>query len=201
MKMVVVGGHARNIGKTSVMVGLIRGLPALDWTAVKITQYGHGICSHDGEPCECAPTEHPFVVIQEQDAGGRGDTCRFLAAGARRAFWLRARQDQLGEALPALEQALGTDEHIIIESNSILGFVRPTVYLAVLDSSVRDFKASALRYLDLADALVPVGSGFRRSAWPGLNPELMADKPVFPVKSRTYASLGLCRFVGNKLGL
>src|SRR6266568_4565110 len=40
MKVVVVGGHSRNIGKTSVMVSLIRGLESLAWTAVKITQYG-----------------------------------------------------------------------------------------------------------------------------------------------------------------
>src|SRR5579859_5287808 len=97
MKTVVVGGHSRNIGKTSVMAGLIHDIKSLDWTAVKITQYGHGICSQDGEPCGCTPTEHAFMLTEERNAGGRADTCRFLAAGARRSLWLRARQGQLAE--------------------------------------------------------------------------------------------------------
>ena len=46
--LVVVGGHSRNIGKTSVVAGLIRKLRDRKWTAVKITQYGHGVCSHHG---------------------------------------------------------------------------------------------------------------------------------------------------------
>ena len=33
MAIVVVGGHTRNIGKTSVMAGLIRALPEMRWTA------------------------------------------------------------------------------------------------------------------------------------------------------------------------
>ena len=201
MKTVVVGGHTRNIGKTSVMAALIQGLQCLDWTAVKITQYGHGICSRDGEPCGCAPTEHPFALSEEREARGHWDTCRYLVAGARRALWLRVRQGQLGEAFPALCEALGADNHVVIESNSILGLLRPAVYLFVLDSSARDFKASAVRYLALADALVPIESRIDAAAWPGLDSGLFSDKPVFSVTSTRYASGDLCRFVWKKLGL
>ena len=201
MKTVVVGGHTRNIGKTSVMAGLIHRLQRLEWTAVKISQYGHGVCSRDGEPCGCAPSQHPFVLSEEQDACGRADTCRYLAAGARRALWLRVRQGQLAEAFPALCEALDEDHYVMMESNSILDLLRPAVYLAVLDSSARDFKASALRYLALADALVPVESRCDAAAWPGFDPRLLSDKPLFPVAARKYASPELCRFVCKKLGL
>jgi hypothetical protein len=200
MKTVVVGGHTRNIGKTSVMAGLIRGLQ-LEWTAVKITQYGHGVCSRDAEPCGCAPKQHPFVLSEEQDASGRGDTCRYLVAGARRALWLRVRQGQLAEALPTLWETLSGADYVLLESNSILAFLRPAAYLAVLDSSASDFKASAQRYLAAADALVPVESRFDPAAWPGLDPGLLNDKPVFPVVPPQYMSSDLCRFVRNKLDL
>jgi len=183
------------------MAALIHGLRCLDWTAVKITQYGHGLCSRDGEPCGCEPTEHPFVLSEEQDARGRWDTCRYLAAGAQRALWLRVRQGQLAEAFPALRAALGADDHVVIESNSILGFLRPAVYLVVLDGSARDFKASALRYLALADALVSVESRIDAAAWPGLDSRLVSNKPVFPVTSTRYTSADLSRFVWKKLGL
>ncbi len=201
MKTVVIGGHTRNIGKTSVMAGLIRGLASLGWTAVKITQYGHGVCSLDGEPCECAPKEHAYVLREERNPQGKGDTCRFLAAGARRALWLRVRQGQLAEALPELWQALGRDEHVVIESNSILEFLRPALYLVVLDPAKRDsdFKSSARRFLALADAFIPVGSHLETRAWAEINPQAFGGRPVFPVSSRTYASPELLAFVREKL--
>src|SRR5579859_1634103 len=199
MKTVVVGGHSRNIGKTSVMAGLIREMKKLDWTAVKITQYGHGICSHDGEPCGCAPTEHAFMLTEERNTDGRADTCRFLAAGARRSLWLRARQGQLAEALPSLERALNDDHWVIIESNSILNFVKPSLYLVVLDHLQTDFKPSALEFLDRADALVPIESRMDSGAWPALNPLVFEGKPRFPVAARDYFSSDLCRFVRQRI--
>lgn len=199
MKTVVVGGHSRNIGKTSVMAGLIRGMKSLDWTAVKITQYGHGICSHDGEPCGCAPTEHAFMLTEEQNAGGHADTSRFLAAGARRSHWLRARQGQLAEALPSLARALANDDCVMIESNSILKFLKPSLYLVVLDHLQTDFKRSALEFLDRADALVPIESRMDSSEWPALDPRVFEGKPRFPVAERDYFSPDLCQFVRERL--
>jgi hypothetical protein len=201
MKTVVVGGHTRNIGKTSVMAALIHDLQCLDWTAVKITQYGHGICSRDGEPCGCAPTEHPFVLSEEGDPRGRWDTCRYLAAGARRALWLRVREGQLADAFPLLCEVLAADDYVAIESNSIVALLQPKVYLVVLDSSAHDFKASALRHLALADALVPIESRFDAAAWPGLDSRVLNNKPVFCATPSAYASTDLCRFVWKKLGL
>ena len=59
---IVIGGQTRNIGKTSVVAGLIAALRERQWTAVKITQYGHGICSADGVPCDCATADHSWVI-------------------------------------------------------------------------------------------------------------------------------------------
>lgn len=201
MKTVVVGGNSRNIGKTSVMAGLIRDMKALNWTTVKITQYGHGICSHDGEPCGCAPTEHAYVLTEERNKVGRSDTCRFLSAGARRAFWLRVRQGQLAEAFPLLERAWGDDDYVMIESNSVLSLMPPTLYLVVLDSSQADFKPSALKFLDRADALVPVGTclGNFSSKWPLLDSGIFENKPSFPLAAGFGPSSELCQFVRHKL--
>jgi len=200
MKLIVVGGHTRNIGKTSVMAGLIRDLKSFAWTAVKITKYGHGICSRDGEPRECAPTEHDFVLAEEADPRGRADTCRFLGAGARRSLWLRVREGQLAAALPTLSQTLSDDEHVIIESNSILGFLKPAAYLVVLDRARRDFKTSARQFLGRADALVPVGAGPDVRTWPDLDSGILRRKRVFPVSPPSYANPELCLFVQQRLG-
>ncbi len=197
----VVGGHSRNIGKTSVMAQLIRRVHPPDWTAVKITQYGHGICSLDGESCSCDPGEHGFVLTEEHERIGRGDTRRFLQSGARRSFWLRVRLGQLPRAFPALLRALRGEPWVMIESNSVLGHLDPALYLFVLDASQSDFKASARKYLERADALVTLGSGGSGDAWPGIDPAILTSKPTFPLSRPDELSDELIDFVRQKLGL
>ncbi|MGH9813757.1 MAG: hypothetical protein ACRD4T_11540, partial [Candidatus Acidiferrales bacterium] len=120
MALLVIGGHTRNIGKTQLVVEIIRAFPEAAWTAVKITQFGHGVCSLNGESCHCALDEHTFAVEEERDAGGQSDTSRFLAAGARWSIWARTKQGRLAEALPALREQLAGAQNVILESNSVL---------------------------------------------------------------------------------
>src|ERR1051326_7465263 len=104
MAIVVIGGHSRSVGKTSVVAGLIAALPELNWTALKITQFGHGICSADGKPCDCDTGDDHFrAVSDERELDGHSDTSRFLVAGAKRSLWVRTRQGRLGEAMPDIE--------------------------------------------------------------------------------------------------
>ena len=142
MSLIVIGGHSRSVGKTSVVAGLISALPEYDWTAVKITQYGHGVCSANGEPCDCATGDHSWAISEEKDRNGDSDTSRFLAAGADRVYWVRTEQGRLAEAMPTLRERIKNAQNVILESNSVLKFLRPDLYLTVLDPSTADFKNS-----------------------------------------------------------
>jgi hypothetical protein len=199
MSLVVVGGHTRNIGKTSVVAGLITALPEYNWTAMKITQHGHGICSAAGEPCDCAVEyDHPYAISEETAATGT-DSGRFLAAGARRAFWLRTAVGQLGAAAGVIRQIVEESENTIVESNSILQFWRPDLYLVVVDFGASDFKESALRNLDRADCLIPVSGAEAR--WTGVSRRLWESKPRFPAAPPRYVSGELAEFVTRRLML
>ena len=77
MKVVVVGGQCRNIGKTSVVERLIRDLKSLAWTAAKITQDRHDTFSSSPGPRKGGQARS-FVLTEEHDPHGRGDTCRFV---------------------------------------------------------------------------------------------------------------------------
>ena len=90
--LVVVGGHSRNIGKTSVVAGLIRRLRDRKWTAVKITQYGHGVCSNEGKSCGCASRGRASVRPQRR--------VRAQHAPIPAAFWPPARSGRSGCARP-----------------------------------------------------------------------------------------------------
>src|SRR5437764_13219653 len=120
MALVVVGGHSRNVGKTSVVAGLISALPEFHWTALKITQYGHGICSADGTACHCATADHSWAVSEETDRSGESDTSRFLVAGAQRVLWVRTQQGRLAEAMPIVRSKIAGAKNVIMESNSVV---------------------------------------------------------------------------------
>jgi hypothetical protein len=202
MPTIVIGGHTRNIGKTSVVAGLIAALPHLNWTAIKITQFGHNVCSANGEPCDCQTADHTLAISEERNPATGTDTSRFLAAGAARVLWVRTRQGQLAEAMPRVRKLLAESENTILESNSVLRFLQPDLSLAVLDPAIADFKPSALRYLDRTDALIlPAGTTLESlaRAWPDISPRLLANKPLFHTAPPIYTTPDLIHFVSTRL--
>ena len=200
MAIVVIGGHSRSVGKTSVVAGLISALPEYDWTAVKITQYGHGVCSADGAPCDCATADHTWAISEEKDRGGESDTSRFLVAGAMRALWVRTEQGRLAEAMPALRRRLDGSRNVILESNSVLKFLRPDLYLTVLDPSTEDFKNSAREFLDRAGAVIlHDGSTTGGSAWQGVSLKPVAERPVFRIAPPPYVTPEIVAFVRSRI--
>lgn len=204
MAVVVVGGHSRNVGKTSVVAGLIEALPEYNWTALKITQYGHGVCSLDGDSCHCATEDHTWAISEEKNRSGKSDTSRFLAAGAARAWWVRTEQGRLAEALPTIRRRLSESKNAILESNSILKFVRPDVYLTVLDPATPDFKRSAQEFLDLADAVILHASqedANGRPTWQGISLKPVAGRPIFQIQPPGYVTDEIVEFLRNRLSM
>ena len=186
-RVIVVGGHTRSIGKTQLVCDIISAFPKANWTAGKITQYGHGVCAQNGNDCDCAPDEHICAIEWEQQSQSGTDSSRFLAAGAKRSFWLRTKQGFLAEGLPLMRDALSqvfaeTEEQsssLILESNSLLQFLKPSLYFAVIDPAREDFKDSARVALDRADALVLRGAIDTPAApsWIKLPANLLRTKP------------------------
>ncbi|MGC1300267.1 MAG: hypothetical protein WA869_35010 [Alloacidobacterium sp.] len=201
MATVVIGGHSRNIGKTSVVAGLIARLPQYRWTAFKITQYGHGFCTANGEPCDCQTEDHTLAVSEERSRSSGTDTARFLASGAERSIWVRTRTGMLAEAMPRIRKELAGAENAIIESNSILQFLRPDLYLTVLDAGTADFKDSARLFLDRADAVLIRGTGVGLTPqWGGVSLKLIEGRPQFVVEPPDYMTEDVLRFVEEHLG-
>jgi hypothetical protein len=203
MAIVVVGGQTRNIGKTSVVAALISALPDQQWTAFKVTQFGHGICSANGEPCDCETDSHTIAVTEERERASGTDTSRFLDAGAVRSFWVRTRQGHLAEAMPRMRKELASSANAIIESNSIVRFLKPDLYLTVLDPAVADFKPSAQFFLDRADAVIWSGRdsavALKQAAWSSALLQLVKNKPQFCVQGPLFTCENLTQFVAERI--
>jgi hypothetical protein len=212
-RVIVVGGHTRSIGKTQLVCDLIQALPEANWVAGKITQYGHGVCAQNRENCDCAPEEHVCAISWESRNDSGTDSARFLAAGALRSFWLRTKQGFLAEGLPllrgALQQAESTSSspfrNLILESNTLLQFVKPALYLMVLDPNKQDFKDSARQQMDRASVFVlrhsvgtPDGSSTKWFA--GLS-GLIRTRPHFLQPEGSPVPADLSRLVASALSL
>jgi hypothetical protein len=180
------------------MAGLISALREFGWTAVKITQYGHGICSANGEACDCATADHSWAISEERERSGESDTSRFLIAGAVRALWVRTEQGRLAEAMPALRQSLENARNVIVESNSVLKFLRPDLYLTVLDPATADFKNSAREFLDRANAVIlhEVPGAPR---WNAVSLKPVAERPVYRIHPPPYITSEIIEFVRTSL--
>jgi hypothetical protein len=187
-RVIVIGGHTRSIGKTQLVCDIVSAFPKANWIAGKITQYGHGVCAQNGNNCDCAPDEHICAIEWEAHPQSGTDSARFLAAGAKRSFWLRTKQGFLAEGLPLMREALKEtleetsrdSAPLILESNSLLQFMKPSLYFAVIDPAREDFKDSARVALDRADALVLRGSMDDPAAapsWIKLPANLLRTKP------------------------
>ena len=101
--------------------------------------------------------------------------------------------------MPRLRKVLAEAENAIVESNSILRFLRPTVFVTVVDASQADFKESAKRYLDRADACVVTGGDLTTALWDGVSPRLLAKARQFFGGPEDYCRPELVDFVRQRL--
>jgi hypothetical protein len=114
---------------------------------------------------------------------------------------VRTEQGRLAEAIPTIRRRLAESENVILESNSILKFVRPDLYLTVLDPATADFKRSAQEFLDQADAVVlhaPKNDG-GNAAWTGISLKPVAGRPIFEIHPPEYVTREIVEFVRRRV--
>jgi hypothetical protein len=189
MTTVVIGGHARKVGKTSVAVGLIRAFRQYPWTAVKISSHWHG-APRSGEAC---------VIHEEKSGGDHSDSARYLSAGAARSYWIYVRDAQLASALPEILPVLQSSPFVIIESNSILRYIQPDLSIMVLRCDVDDFKDSARETLHHAHAAITIACESASPAWRDFVRENLTEIPLFAAPDPQILPDGLLAFVRSRL--
>jgi hypothetical protein len=121
--IVAVGGHSRNVGKTSVAAGLIYAFRKYPWTAIKISSHRHASLSSLKKDNE----ENFFDIYEESNREGSSDTSRFLAAGASRSLWMRI-EDDGSDTTQQLLPILQSCPFVLLESNQIVRLIHPDIF-------------------------------------------------------------------------
>ena len=178
--IVFVGGHGRKIGKSSVVAGLIRALPEAGWTAVKVSRHRHA--------------DMTGTDIIEQRVADATDSGRYLAAGAARSYWAAAEGDALARLAGKLRRIIASAPNAIVESNSLAAWIKPDLFLFVVDPEAGVWKASARESLQSADAFIVVDRG-----QPQVYVALPENRPRFHVRPPEFISEELVAFVRARL--
>jgi molybdopterin-guanine dinucleotide biosynthesis protein A len=162
--MLMVGSLGRGLGKTELSCSLIKKFdPKCDIIGIKVTtiEDPDGSCPH-GQGCgACSSLDADYDITEETDSESDKDTCRMLAAGAERVFWLRALKTHLEDGMSALLDTIGKDAICICESNSLRHLVEPGLFVMVKNHETKELKPSAVEVERHADLSVYFdGTGF-----------------------------------------
>jgi len=157
-QMLMIGSAGSNVGKTQLACALIeRFSKDTPIVGIKVTaiEKQDEKCPRGGEGCGvCASMEGNFSIVEEFDSTSNKDTCRLLAAGARRVLWLRVLKEHIVDGAKALLDILGPDTVCICESNSLRSVIEPGLFLMVTTDGQQDWKNSARQVKDYADRIV-----------------------------------------------
>ncbi len=186
--LVVIGSHSRKVGKTSIVCAILRGTPEIRWAAVKISSNRTGASGG-------------FECFEETAQRDDRDTGRYLHAGAAESYWLRATDKRMAAAAAYVQALADGDRHLIVESNRIVEHVPPDLYALALDFQIADFKDSARRLFERADAYLLVQSPVARLQWQNIPVERIRTRPVFEVAPPDYRPRGFIRELRERLGL
>jgi hypothetical protein len=193
MAIIVVGGSAKGVGKTTLVCGLIAALDSLRWIAVKITGD-----AHPGLP----PIYEETTAGEEKSVGPSTDTARYLAAGAERAFLLTVPPERdLAQALDEFWLRIGRGANLIFESNRVASHVNADVCLMVRGGPREQIEKSSFRsVVRYADAMV-VRGGEDRMFEDAMNIGGQKPRPIFNLKHFDIISPDLRGWLEKRQGL
>jgi hypothetical protein len=137
--LIVVGGHSRHVGKTSVVTSVLRQVDAGRWIAVKLSGHNHAM-----------PQTEPAHTRQ---------TARYRQAACGSALLLCAPDGNLGPAARSIQRMIAAGRNVIAESNRLVCHCEPDLVLFVIAPGIHDWKASSAACLRKADAIVLHGEG------------------------------------------
>jgi hypothetical protein len=149
--LLIIGGTARNVGKTELTCRLIKKISRdNDIYALKVSAIFpdeglfHG--DHSGEPED----RHLFEELRNDT---KKDTSRMLRAGAKRVFYLRCEDNFILETFTRFRNQLPENTAIVCESNSLAEHVRPGLHIMVKKEG-EPVKPRAEARLKLADLTI-----------------------------------------------
>jgi molybdopterin-guanine dinucleotide biosynthesis protein A len=156
--MFMVGAADRKCGKTEFACSVTEKFSSRDKiVGIKVTTIdkANGECPRGGAGCGvCSSLKGYYDISEETNGQANKDTCRMLASGAKRVFWLRVLKTHLGQGIAAMLDTIGDNVVSVCESNSLRRVVQPGLFVMVNGCGDEKSKASARDVAQYADRIV-----------------------------------------------
>jgi hypothetical protein len=136
-KVITVSGSHKGVGKTALSEILLSTLP--HFNAIKITMTSRDIGLYDDE-------EHLMMADT--------DTYRMKKSGAEKVVWIRTTEVEITDLMLKALDRVGDTHRLLIEGNSILHYINPTLACFVTTGSIDNMKTSRIQALEKADLCV-----------------------------------------------
>ena len=137
MRVVTVSGAHKGVGKTVLAELILHNLSG--FAAIKITMSSVYTSVSDKEE---------EIMVPEKD------TFRMKRSGAEKVVWVRSTERLLLEAMEQALTMIGKPKGLLIEGNSILKHLNPTIAFFVIDSTMEQMKPSRISALKKADVCI-----------------------------------------------
>jgi len=137
MRVVTVSGAHKGVGKTILAELILNNLSG--FAAIKITMSNLYTSVSDKEE---------EIMVPEKD------TFRMKRSGAEKVVWVRATERLLLEAMEQALTLIDRPKGLLIEGNSILNHLSPTIAFFVIDSTLEHMKPSRISALKKADVCI-----------------------------------------------
>jgi hypothetical protein len=100
--------------------------------------------------------------------------------------------------MPEVRHRIAGSKNVIIESNSVIRWLTPDLYLTVLDTGTEDFKESAREFLGRADGVL-LHRADEQLRWKTVFMEALAGKTIFPINPPPYVTQEIAEWVRERL--
>lgn len=139
-RMLLISGNGRNVGKTFLACEFIRKFSEKNGvTGVKISPH-----FHDTGNLPVKFKTEDFIILEENQLNKK-DSSRMLQAGAKKVYFVLARQEHLKEAFSVLIEIL-PEGPVVCESGGLRELVIPGVFLFVKKKGDAIVKKHLLAY-------------------------------------------------------
>ena len=152
----VIGAYSRNAGKTGFSRKIIEHMKG-EVIALKVTiiKNDHSGCARGSAGCGvCSSLKSDYEISEETDPHRAKDTSSLLAAGAEKVFWLRVKEYAVYEAMKEFLSINKISGPVICESNSIMKYISPSVFILLKAQGEDSRKKTALSVENKADLII-----------------------------------------------
>jgi hypothetical protein len=150
--LLLVGGSNRNVGKTTLILNLIKKYKAqFSIIGLKVSSIQPGEDQFHGTHLNL---ESNFEVYEETNKDGQKDTSKMLIAGAKKVYYIRSTDELIPQAFNSLQSKIPPNAMIICESISLRKHLTPGLFILIQDLRTDTLKKSFLALKPIANQII-----------------------------------------------